>query len=113
MLPKRGEFAPFREDALQWNQALESLQAGQIHPVLLTFGESKNCSQSDYPAQGADGYSMGGQEPAQRHENRGEDCSLGEVTAGRGPFGNWVIGPRFLATALPANLQKSTLSDDR
>jgi hypothetical protein len=81
MLPKRGEFAPFAEDALQWNQALEPLQAGQVHPVLLTFSASRNCSRSDYPARGADDDSEGGRKPAQRHENKGEDCSPGGVMA--------------------------------
>jgi hypothetical protein len=66
MLPKRGEFAPFADDALQWNQALESLQAGQVHPVLLTFNESRIGSQFDYPARCDDDDSKGGWKPAQR-----------------------------------------------
>ena len=92
MLPKRGDFAPFREDALQWNQALESVQAGRIHPVLLTFSESRNCSQSDYPARGDADDSAGGQEAAQRHENKGEDSSLHDVNGGQGAYESWVIG---------------------
>jgi len=55
---------------------------------LLTFSASRNCSRSDYPARGTDEDSVAGREPAQRHENRGGDYSLGEVNAGPGAFEN-------------------------
>ena|SRR5208283_1977682 len=87
---------------LQWNQALEFLQAGQIHPVLLTFSASRNCSQSDYPARGADDDSENGHEPAQRHKNKGEDfprgCVIGE---------NLALGYSGRVTSRPERVKKS------
>jgi hypothetical protein len=76
---KWDKFVPLFEVALQWNQALESLFVGQLCPTLDPSVESRNCSQSDYPARGADDDSEGGREPAHRHENRGEDFSRGCV----------------------------------
>jgi hypothetical protein len=89
---KRGEFAPFAEDALQWNQALEPLQAGQNHPVLVTFSALRNCSRSDNPHEALMATLRVGRNQRNAMKTSAEDCWLGGVVAGRNASGNWVIG---------------------
>jgi hypothetical protein len=75
--PKWDKFVPLFDDALLWNQALESLFVGRFCPTLDLSAESRNCSQSNYPARGTDDDSEGGREPAQGHENKGRRLFVG------------------------------------